>query len=616
MTNTESANLLIETAAGGAQTYNGGYQSAVQYAKDCKAYFAGVNLDDYLKQFARRESADLFEQRKAITAHINRSVGASLMRPFQKVPRSNWTKVLAFDGDSEGRRALEFENNVLGKFYKGGLDRYVFERMLYWSIFDPNAFLVVEFDSTDGRTRAQPYPFEVTSDMAVRYSFDKFGTMQYLVSRQVFSVKEGKAVAAKVERLTLYQPIQTVVLQQLTDQQAKALPIPAQRVEMLTAEPTNGEYVRLSNGNTYRIDIPTPHGYENCPAFRCGYAENPADDGATRVSIFDAALPFCKKMVKANSEFDLTAALLAFPVSVRYEEPCEQPGCASGRLVDGTTCMNCHGTGYKPRPTSAAEELVLAMPSSPEDMMDVSKVMTYIYPPTDAVKMQMDMLDSFVRQAKEAVFNSQMFTKQETAQTATYHGIELQSVYDTLHPYAKHIGEAWAFVCQAAKAFTGFSGNMTAAMIFPQDFRFDTAEQLFQELKSARDAGAGKVVTDVIGGRIVDRMLVDEPDRAAEVRAEMRLDPFAGMTEAQVLEALASNLVPKWKKVFYANMKDVLLAMQSATPGFFNLPLQRQFDLIRAECESIMQDLESERPAISFNFQDNEPQPQPNADQG
>lgn len=616
MTNIESANLLIETAAGGEQTYHAGYKPSVDYAKDCKAYFAGVNLDEYLKQFSRRESADLFAQRKAITAHINRAVGASLMRPFQKVPRSNWTKVLAFDNDSGGRRALEFETNVLGRFYKGGLDRYVFERMLYWSIFDPNAFLVVEFDSTDGRTRAQPYPFEVTADMAVRYSFDKFGTMQYLVSRQVLSAKTSKGMPEKVERLTLYQPLQTVVLQQLTDEQAKALPIPPPKVDMLALEPTNGDYVRLTNGKVYRIDIPTPHGYDKCPAFRCGYVENPADDGATRVSIFDAALPFCKKMVKANSEFDLTAALLAFPVSVRYEEPCDQPGCAHGKLVDGSNCMSCHGTGYKPRPTSAAEELVLAMPSSPEDMLDVSKVMTYIYPPTDAVKMQMEMLDSFVRQAKEAVFNSQMFTKQETAKTATYHGIELQSVYDTLHPYAKHIGEAWAFVCQCAKEFTGFAGNMTAAMIFPQDFRFETAEQLFQELKSARDAGAGKVVTDVIGGRIVDRMLVDEPERAAEVRAEMRLDPFAGLTEAQVLEALASNLVPKWKKVFYANMKDVLLTMQSATPGFFNLPLQRQFDLIRAECERIMQDLEAEVPAISFNFQNNEPAPQPNANQG
>jgi len=612
MTLQQSAQLLFETADKGKNSYHPHYQKTVDYAKDCKAYFAGVNLDEYLKPFARRESKDLFDQRKAITAHINKSVGAALMRPFQKVPRSNWTKVLAFGSDSDGRRAQQFEREVLAGFYRGGLDRYVFERMLYWSIFDPNAFLVVEFDSTDGRTRAKPYPFEVTADMAVRYKFDKFGTMQYLVSRQAQDVTDTKGHKQNVERLTLYQPLQTVVLQQLTDEQAKALPVqPVQppKIASITVEPQDGDLVRTSTGSVYRFEIPFPHGYDKCPAFRAGYAENPDDDGKTRVSIFDAAMPFCKKLVKTNSEFDLTAALLAFPVSVRYEERCEQPGCLHGSLADGTKCTTCHGTGYKPRPTSAAEELVLAMPSSPEDMMDVSKVMTYIYPPTDAVKMQADMLQSFVQQAKEAVFNSQMFTKQEVAQTATYHGIELQSIYDTLHPWAKHIGSAWTFVCECCQAFTGFAGDMTAALIFPQDFRFETAEQLFAELKSARDAGAGTVVTDVISSRIIDRMLVDDPEMAAEVRAEMRLDPFAGMSEAAIQEALVSNLVPRWKKVYYANRKDILLALEIANPAFFSLPIARQMALVKEEAEKIMQDIEAEQPAISFNFPGLEPQP-------
>ena len=154
---------------------------------------------------------------------------------------------------------------------------------------------------------------------------------------------------------------------------------------------------------------------------------------------------------------------------------------------------------------------------------------------------------------------------------------------------------------------------MTAALIFPQDFRFETSEQLFAELKSAREAGAGTVVTDVINARIVDRMLVDDPEMAAEVRAEMRLDPFAGMTDAAIQEALVSNLVPRWKKVYYANRKDILLALEIANPAFFSLPIARQMALVKEEAEKIMQDIDAQTPAISFNFPDLEPQPQPNA---
>lgn len=597
MDNTQAANLLIETAHKGKATYHAGYAWAVEYSNQCKAYFAGVGLDRYLKQFARRESAELFEQRKEITAHINRAIGASLMRPFQKVPRSNFTKVLAFAGDADGRRSQEFANSVLSRFTEKGLDRYVFERVLYWSIFDPNCFLVVEFDSTDGRERARPYPFEVTSAMAVRYGLNKYGELQYVVSRQVQRVK-----SQDVERLTMYQAMQTVVLQQLSDEQEKALALPLQKIESLHEVPEDGQYVRLGNNRVYRIEMPLPHGLDKCPAFRCGYADNPEDDGATKVSIFDAAMPYAKKVVKINSELDLTTALLAFPISVRYEDRCEHPGCVKGTLIDGTTCITCHGSGYKPRPTSAAEELVLAMPSSPDEMLDVSKIMTYIYPPTDAVKMQIELVQTYVMQAKEAVFNSQMFTKQETAQTATFHSIELQSVYDTLYPYAKQLGSAWSFICGACKAFTGFQGDMTAALVFPQDFRFETAPELFAELKSARDAGAGSVVTGLIGQRIVDRMLVDDPERIEEVRSEMRIDPFSGMSEAQTLEALASNLVPRWKKVLFANMKDIVLALELANPGFFRQPLQRQLILAKVEAERLMQDIDAAQPPISFNF--------------
>ena len=119
MTLQQSAQLLFETADKGKNSYHPHYQKTVDYAKDCKAYFAGVNLDEYLKPFARRESKDLFDQRKAITAHINKSVGAALMRPFQKVPRSNWTKVLAFGNDADGRRAQQFEREVLAGFCRG-----------------------------------------------------------------------------------------------------------------------------------------------------------------------------------------------------------------------------------------------------------------------------------------------------------------------------------------------------------------------------------------------------------------------------------------------------------------------------------------------------------------
>ena len=405
MTNQEGIQLLLNTAAGGKKTYHVAYNWTVQYARELKAYFAGVDIDEFLEPFTRRESPELFAQRKAVTAHVNKSLGASLDRPFSKVARSNFTEVVSFENDENSLRAEQFRRAVLARFSAVGLNSYTFERIRYWSKFDPNAFLVVEFDSTDGRQRARPYPFEVTAEMAVRFEYDVHGELKYLVCRQVAGDDNDGFLRAEVERLTLYKPMQTLVLQQLTKAETDAmmtLPAPSAVVGAAVAD---GDLLHY-DGKVYRVEIPRPHRYPITPAVRIGYIENPEDDGFSRLSIFDAALPWAKKMLKQNSELDIVTAFLAFPVSIRYEEQCGEVGCNAGSLADGSTCMVCHGTGWKPRPTSAQEEILLPLPRDPADAFDLTKIMHYTYPPTDAVRMQSEMLAAYFQHAKEAVFNS------------------------------------------------------------------------------------------------------------------------------------------------------------------------------------------------------------------
>ena len=598
MNNTDAANVLLNIAIAGKAVYHPGYDWVVEYAKKSKAHFAGVGIDDYLQQFARRESTELFEQRKTLTKHVQRSLGAMLERPFAKVPRSNWTKIVAFDGDDKGDRGMDFERQVLAAFSPAGLDSFIFERVRYWNIYDPNCFVVVEFQSTDGRTRARPYPFEVTAEMAVDFRYSVHGDLEYLVCRQV-----EPAGSVDVERLTLYQAMQTVVLQEVSEAERKTISgVPGEKVDTVTGDVVNGQLLHAKNGKIYRIQVPIPHNYPVTPAVRCGFSENPADDGRTRVGIFDAAFPFAEKVVKINSELDLVTALLAFPVSVRYEDQCDAVGCVGGTLADGSTCVVCRGSGWKPRPTSAQEEILLPMPRRPEDAFDLTKVLHYTYPPTDAVKMQVDLMMHYFEQAKGAVFNSQMFTKQETAQTATYHGIELQSVYDTLYPYARQLAKVWAFLAEACKAFTGYQGAMTAAIVFPQNFRFETATDLFAELKMARDAEAGNDTTALIQERIMETLLIDDRERLSRWRVDNAFDPFRGMSDAQILVALSGTTVPEWKKVWWANRGDLMQEIVQEYPDFYRMAQPRQRSIIMEKTNNLISELQAAIPAVNLNL--------------
>lgn len=601
-TNLEAVNHLLTLAIKKEKAYHAGYTETVEYSRSSKAHFAGVDIEDYLKQFARREADELFDQRKEITAHVNSSIGAMLDRPFSKVPRSNYTKVLAFDKDKDGSRANEFENRVLGAFTTRGLDHYIFERGRYLSKFDPNTFIAVEFASFDPtKEKAKPYPFEVTAELAVDFNYTPHGELEYLAVRQE---------SEKIERFTLYRPFQTVVLQQLTKEEIATYPGTPVQVEKIESDPMDGDLIRVDGSRVFRVDIPAPHGLEVTPAIRVGYLENPEDDGLTRLGIFDAALPYARKVVKINSELDITSAFLAFPVSIRHEEPCENVGCSRGTMADGTTCIVCQGTGMKKRPTSAAEEIVLPLPQHGEEMFDVTKILHYAYPPTDAVKMQLDLMQYNIIQTKESVFNSEMFNKQQTAQTATFHGIQLQSVYDTLYPYAQNLARLWAFIARACKTFTGFNGEMTAKLIFPQDFRFETVEDLFLEMKQARDAEAGNDVTALLQDRIMERMLMDDRERLQRWRVDSGFNPFRGMTDAQILTALNSELVPKWKKVLYSNWPEIIDAVLSKNADFYKLERSRQKALIMDAVDVLQKELDAQTPVMNIGaFGDTEPQP-------
>ena len=611
MTNEQAVQILYRLAKDKEKAYHPAYQRTVEYSRTSKAHFAGVDLDEYLLQFARREADDLFEQRKEITAHVNKSLGAALDRPFSKAPRSNFTKTISFDGDEKGEVSRRFEKEVLQGFARRGLDGYVFERCRYWSKFDPNAFVVVEFDSTDGAKRARPYPFEVTAEMAVDFSHNVHGDLEYLVARQAENEKPDMPAVSEVERLTIYQPLQTVTIQQLKKKELETFGMPVES-DGPPEQVTDGQLIRIGS-DVYQIQIPIPHGLPVTPAIRVGFQENPEDDGFSRVGILDAALPFARKVVKINSELDIVTAFLAFPVSVRYDDPCDAAGCVTGKAPDGTTCPACKGSGYKPRPTSAQEEIVLPMPRNPEDMFDLSKILHYTYPPTDAVKMQIELMQYYFMQAKEAVFNSEMFNKQETAQTATFHGIALQSVYDTLKPYADNQQRAWSFLAYACKEFTGFGGAMTARIIFPHDFRFETASDLFAELKEARDAEAGGDTAEIIEERIMQRLLVDDRERLTRWQVDNSFNPFRGMTEAQILTAVNTSMVPEWKKVYWFNRSDIMADILLQQPDFYLLEKSKQRTIVMEAVKALQAEIEASRPALNLGpMDDNEPEPQPN----
>ena len=551
MTNNEALNHLFNIARYGAASYHPGYAWTVEYGSELKAYFGGVNLDKYMRIFTRRESDELFLQRKEITAEVQSALGMMLEKPVAKIERSNWKQYVVVDNDDGGKKAKALNRNFLSAFGSKGLFPYCFERVRYWNIYDPNCFTVVEWkDFDNSKANAKPYPFEVTAEMAVDFQY-KQSELMYLCCRQEVEQYED-GTKYKLERLTMYRPLQTVVLQELPPRLAQAYiskrNLPGKNEMFPGDTPIPSGYLVQIDNRIYEAVIPIPHGYPKTPAVRTGYIDNPIDDGATKLSIFHAALPFAKKLLKTNSEVDLTAALVASPIPIRFADKCGAKDCINGERSDGSACQVCGGTGRKKRPTSVQEEITVDMPDTKDELIvDLAGMLAYIHFPPEAAALLISLWDKWIEKANLAVYNSELTTKSEVAQTARFHSRAEQGVNDALWPYSNHISSVCAELSRAIASAVKVSGGM-AKPIIPANLRFETVYDLFDELTAARAAGASTDACAILQLRIMEVMLQDDPEALRRAQIDDQHNPFRGMTEAQIIVALNNALVPEDKK--------------------------------------------------------------------
>ncbi len=143
--NTIQALLLLLKIISDDSTHKN-YKRVTDLADKYYAYVTGDGLDEELRQFAKRESEEDFDQRVLITKHIIPSVVSNLTAPERKVPRSNGMVRTLTYGEDEKDQAKDLEQ-ILSKFWGDkSFDNWMATRWLELNDIDPNAFVVFEWE--------------------------------------------------------------------------------------------------------------------------------------------------------------------------------------------------------------------------------------------------------------------------------------------------------------------------------------------------------------------------------------------------------------------------------------------------------------------------------------
>ena len=557
------------------------YKRTVDLAETYNKLYTGENMESLMRKFDMRESKEMFEQRKRITQHITSTVMRNLAKPFNKIPRANnLQRVITYEGDEESKKSSEFEK-LLSKFWGNkSVDKYISTRWIELNTIDPNSFIAIEWKNFNPAIEfASPYPFERKSKDVLDFYYNN-EILEYVVVRSYLNA-ETENGEVQIERYTIYTKNYALIMTETLDE--ALIRMAKEELQVIGGV----EIVKLENQErVFVIDRPIPYNLKRVPAIRVGYIRDMFTDGRICLSPLDEAVPPLMKMVKSNSELDLTMALHAHPQKIQYQNKCLGDSCHNGRLPDDSTCGVCGGTGLAVS-TTTQDVLWLPLPKEGEPLIDLNNVVRYVYPPVDLIKNQQTYIERLTAYCKEAIYNTELFSRQEVAETATGKNIDLQNIYDALYPMAEAYSATWEFVVGTVAKILDKDEGLIHFFRFSKDFKMKSLNDLYNDLKLVSDSKADSFVKDGITDDIARIMYHDDVRNYYKWKTEKAFFPFSGKSPQEIALALASPLTPDNIKSLYYNYSWVLDVLAIENKGFWEMSYTKQYELIMDKIEEI-----------------------------
>lgn len=591
------------------------YDRVVDLASFYKKLITGDKIEELLQQFVMREDATLFKQRKLITQSITPSVAATIMKPFFKVGR---VKAVVYDLDFEGKDSADEKKTdlklAISKYNgKKSLEDYLNLRLVELNFSDPNSFIVTEFDTPEQGpqgevlAKVQPRPFEVSSKEAINYFYDN-DILQWLVVRQDIEVEQ----IAEDEKdkpgykFTIYLKNFAITFTQICSDKLNI----SQENVVVSFEGPNGEVKAFKTGNDLFIVEEFDPRVGDVQAYRVGYKRDLVTEGKTFVSPLHDAMPYFMKSIKTVSEFDLSMALHAFPQKFQYCDRCTGDGiveCKSGQSVEGGNCKVCNGSGLKIH-TSAQDALLLRLPPPDErkdKMIDLASMVHYEHPPIDILEFQKETIKELKQESYEAVFNNEVISKGIVAKTATEIGFNMDSIYDTLQPFADNYSNCWKHIVHVIAKLR----DVADAIIdhkFPKDFKLKTITDLLTELQAATTSGAPGYIRSQIALSIAEQQFIDQPDQLKRIIVKQQFFPFPDKSPTEIAFIISNNLTTERNKTLWAHFDQVFSEIESEQTDsevyLYDLAYDKIKALVDIKLQTLIDLVNADKPSLSVGF--------------
>lgn len=566
------------------------YFRTVEKADEYKTYVTGEGIDERLERLTTRESEEDFSLRKEITVNITDSVTSSLIDPQYKLSRSNSIeKELFYTDDSE--KKLEELKTVIGKFWEGdkSVEDYMSSSWIELNNLDPNAFVVIDWKTNKKNERIRPYPVEYTSDQVYHFN-KKNGILQWICLHRM---EDG----ADPEMYLFYGQDFTIVFSRKETVEWKNYKADIQFYKEFPVGDYEGVVATIKNEDDFfDVKVLRPHNLGFVPGFFAGFVK----DLYTRESYLapiHKAYPYLRKIVKINSELDITMSKHAFQQKVQYAAPC--PECSgNGTLVEGGVCGYCGGHGTDPKETheSGLDVMRVPRPRDAQDLFDLSKLIHYVPADVKIPKFQYETLAAEIKKAREAVYNSNVYENKQVEETAYAKNVDLQNVYDALWPMAKAYERVYNFIIDAVSKITDLDKNLSHNLSFRKDFKMKTLSDLYNDLALLGQSDAEEFVKKEVEEDIAQILYEDDERELLKFHTQRHFFPFNGKARDDIrILVTKPDLCPEKVKVLWANFSYIFDELEhdfkSEGVDFYRLSREKQKVALDKKVEEIIQSL-------------------------
>jgi len=560
-------------------------------------YTTGEDVQSLLRRFTPREDEALFAQRVNLTQVTTGAIVNALASPMYKVGRSHASKHITWeDKKSTEEKALTLSKATNKFFGKKSVESYLNTRMVELDCSDPNTFIVVEFkesvDPNNPKVKASPYPYEVNSKEAINYLYIN-NELQFLI--------------VKNDKHAIYLQDQVITGEYYTKESYYSYS------EALL---TNQEWLLIYTDDK-QTDIKEAHlittldhlGGE-IPAIRIGSNRDLTTRGRTCVPMIHAAMPFFEKSIKTVSEFDLTNCLHTFPQKIQYDEVC--PGdfekgimCNKGKITTTNNfCPVCKGSGWKTH-TSAADIIRVRLPKDTKDMVSLENYISYKGPALDLLEYQKKLaLYELPQLAMKAVYTSELYSSDNVTSTATEKNIDLESVYDTLKPFADHYSDVYKHIVTMIASFIDLGTGIDVHHSFYKDFKMKTVSMLLSDLDVANKSGAESYVKSEINKDITDKLYIDKPDELMKIKVKTRFYPFNGKSVEEINNIILNDITTKYNKVLYANFDYIFDQIEAEyiteSVNFYRMEGNKQAEIVKTKVNDLILEINDESTPNDF----------------